>query len=310
MPTGFGWDFRTQYQRCQWENLEYRGRKYKDALYEKVSDNIARITLNRPERRNALNDGMFNDIGAGLHEANDDPDVRVVIIRGAGTSFGAGHELSSPTQEESPPINPALNPTGVDYYGLERRRCGKHEDIMNFPKITIAQVHGYCIGAHEIMAQMCDFVIAADDAQLGVRGFGRFTFGIANWPGFWPAESMKVWGGRLMGEISGKDAADRGLITKAVPVAELEAETMKWARVVLQMPPQVLFFAKEWLNGITDVTGVGAAWRQHYAEHLMLQYVHFRPEEVSLYKVRRDKGLKGFITTRAIDATPGEVAGS
>ena len=93
MPTGFGWDFRTQYQRNQWENMEYRGRKYKEALYEKISDNIARITLNRPERRNALNDGMFGDLGAGLHEANDDPDVRVVIIRGAGTSFGAGHEL-------------------------------------------------------------------------------------------------------------------------------------------------------------------------------------------------------------------------
>ena len=304
MPTGFGWDFRTQYQKCQWENHEYKGRKYKDALYEKVSDNIARITLNRPERRNAFNDGMFNDMGAGLHEANDDPDVRVVIIRGAGTSFGSGHELSSPTEEESPPINPKLNPTGVDYYGLERRRCGKHEDIMNYPKITIAQVHGYCIGASEIVAQVCDFVIAAEDTQFGVRGFGRFTFGIANWPGFWPGESQKAWCGHLLGEISGKEAADGGMITKAVPFAQLEEETMKWAKIVCEMPPQILFFAKEWLNVIADISGISTAWRQHYAEHLMLQYVHFRPEEVSMYKVRRDVGLKGFITSRSAASTP------
>lgn len=305
MPTGFGWDFKTQYQKSQWENLEYRGRKYKDALYEKVTDNIACITLNRPEKRNAFNDGQFNDLGAGLHEANDDPDVRVVIIRGAGTCFGAGHELSSPKEEESPPVNPGLNPTGVDYYGFERRRCGKHEDIMNYPKIAIAQIHGYCIGASEIVAQSCDFIIAAEDAQFGNRGFGRFSFNICNWPGFWPAESNKLWGGRIMSEISGREAADMGIITKAVPFAELEAEVMKWAQAICKMPPQILFFTKEWLNGITDITGIGMAWRQHYAEHNMLQYVRFHPEEVNLYKTRRDKGLKGYVTARSVTATPG-----
>mgnify|MGYP001602026270 CR=1 FL=1 len=203
-------------------------------------------------------------------------------------------------------MNPTLNPTGVDYYGFERPRCGKHEDIMNYPKITISQVHGYCIGASELVAQMCDFIIAAEDAQFGARGFGRFTFGIANWPGFWPAESMKAWGSGILPEISGKESADRGLITKAVPFAQLEAETMQWAQTVCKMPPQILFFTKEWLNGIADITGIGSAWRQHYAEHMMLQYVHFRPDEVSLYKTRRDKGLKGFITARAVEATPGE----
>ncbi|MFQ5826037.1 MAG: enoyl-CoA hydratase/isomerase family protein [Dehalococcoidia bacterium] len=304
MPTGFGWEFKTQYQKCQWENMEYRGRNYRDALYEKVTPQIARITFNRPEKRNAFNDGQFADMLAGLHEANDDPDVRVVILRGAGPCFGAGHELSSPKEEESPPVSPSLNPTLVDYYGFERRRCDKHQDIMNYPKPTIAQVHGFCIGASEIVATACDFIIAAEDAQFGLRGFGRFPFNIVNWPGFWPAESLKIHGGRLLPELSGREAAEGGLITRAVPLEGLEAEVMRWAGVICQMPAEVLTITKEWLNGIADISGMGASWRSHFAEHLMLQYVHFHPDEVSLYKARRDRGLKGFFVERAVSATP------
>lgn len=303
MPTGFGWDFKTQYQKCQWEAMEYRGRKYKDALYEKVSPRIARITFNRPEKRNAFNDGQFNDMLAGLHEANDDPDVRVVIFRGAGPCFGAGHELGSPSQEESPPVNPALNPTLVDYYGFERRRCGKHEDVMHYPKITIAQVHGYCIGASQIVAASSDLIIAAEDAQFGIRGFGTFPFGITNWPGCWPAESNKLYSGRLLPEMSGKEAAAIGIVNKAVPRERLEAEVLQWAEALSHLSPEVVTIAKEWLTGTMDITGIGAAWRSHYMEHLMIQYVRFRPGEVNLYKSRRNKGLTGFLAERAASAT-------
>jgi len=87
MPTGFGWEFKTQYQKCYWENGEYREREYRDSLYEKLSDRIARITFNRPDKRNAFNDRQFEDFSAALHQANDDPDIRVVILRGAGTCF-------------------------------------------------------------------------------------------------------------------------------------------------------------------------------------------------------------------------------
>lgn len=306
MPTGFGWNFRTQYQKNQWENMEYKGREYKDALYDKITSEIARVTFNRPEKRNAFNDGQFNDMLAGLHEANDDPDVKVVILRGAGPCFGSGHELSSPKEEESPPVYPGLNPTLVDYYGFERRRCSKQEDIMNLPKVTIAQVHGYCIGASELVALSCDLTIAAEDAIMGVRGFGRIPFNINEFPGFWPAESNKIYGpygGSLVSEISGKKAAELGLINKAVPASELEGEVMKWANMICQMPPETLMLTKEWLNAIYDVAGAGAAFRSHYADHLMIQYVRFHPEEVNLYKERKDKGLKGFIVTRSDKAT-------
>lgn len=304
MPTGFGWDFKTQYQKCQWDAAEYKGRQYTDALYEKVTGSIARITFNRPEKRNALNDSLFSDFHAGLHQANEDPEVKVVIIRGAGAAFGSGHDLTSPKQEESPPINPALNPTVVDYYGFERRRCGKHEDIMNFPKITIAQIHGACVGATEIIADSCDFIIAAEDAKFGVRGFGRMPLWASNWPGCWPAGSNKIYGGSLLPEISGKEAEAIGLVNKAVHLEKLEEEVMKWAEGFSFLPLETLVVVKEWFNGMVDMAGFGACQRFHYDAHLQIQYTRFRPDEVNFYKKRRDKGLKGFITARDVAATP------
>lgn len=304
MPTGFGWDFKSQYQKCQWEAAEYKDRQYKDTLFEKVSDSIVRLTFNRPERRNAFNDSQFSDFHAGLHQANDDPAVKVVIIRGAGPAFGSGHDLSSPGQEESPPVNPKLNPTVVDYIGLERRRCGKHEDVMNFPKMTIAQVHGACIGAHEILAGSCDFIIAAENAVLGVRGFGRMSLWASNYHGLWPAGSNKFHGGTLLPEISGKEAEAVSLVNKAVPVEELEAEALKWADGLSRLPLETLVVIKEWFNGMMDMSGFGATQRLHYAQHLQIQYTRFRPDEVNFYKMRRDKGLKGFIAGREQASTP------
>jgi len=300
MPTGFGWQFKTQYQKNQWEDMKYQKGKYGLLLYEKLEPHIVRVTFNRPDRRNALNDQMYNEFLASLHEANDDPQVKVVIIRGSGPCFGSGHDLSSPVGEESPPIHPSTNPTMVDYYGLERRRCGKQEDVLHYPKALIAQVHGYCIGAQEMLAAMCDVIIAADNATFGVKGFGRMTLGVTNWPCFWPAESNKFWGGTTASIMFGKPAVDAGFITKVTKFEDLEAECLKWARAIAQLPLEVITMYKEWFNGMQDVIGLGTAHRNHYADHLSIQYVRFRPDEVNMYKVKKEgDGVKDFIKKRA-----------
>src|SRR5262249_12738434 len=140
-------------------------------LYE-TDGPLAYLTLNRPERRNAFNDALFAGLLAGLHRALVDDAVRVVIVRGAGLGFSAGHDLTSPTQagaepEETPPIPPQLRPTVADYYNIERRRCHKYEDLLSYPKLLLAQVHGFCIGAGEFVQAVCDFTYAATDAQFG-----------------------------------------------------------------------------------------------------------------------------------------------
>jgi len=290
--------WRTQYMQRQWEFSQWEGREYTDALYEK-NGKIARITLNRPEKRNALNDKMFEDMLAGLHQANDDPEVRVVIIKGAGIGFCSGHELSSPVGEESPPVHPSLKPTIRDFYGLERRRCSKHEHLFHFPKPTIAQVHGRCVGAGEAISASCDFTIAAEDSVFGVRGFTALPLGFSCYVGAWPAGSHKLRAGHLRPERTGLDMARIGAVNKAVPLDQIEEEVEKWAQAVLLIAAEPLAIQKELINGIQDITGMGASWRTHYEGHIGLQWVKFRKDEVSFYKAKKDSGLKGFLDDRA-----------
>ena len=308
--------WRTQYQKNQceeaYEKMVREGRDYQVIIYEKEG-HIARIILNRPERRNALDDSLYQDMLAGIGQASQDDDVRVIVIKGAGQNFCAGHDLSSPKGDESPPIDPKYHPTMRDFFQLERRRCGKYEDITNCPKMTIAQIRGYCIGAGEGIQSSCDFTIAAEDAQFGTRGFGRMTLGIAipslmhgHCGSFnpWPCGSEKPRGGRILPEISGREAADLGLINKAVPMEQLDEEVNRWANALALIPNDVTAVAKETMNGIDDIAGYGSQLRNHYDFHIAVQFVRFRPEETNLYKGRKDKGLKGFIQTRAAHATP------
>ena len=309
--------WRTQYQKNQceeaYERMVREGRSYQAIVYEKEK-RIVRIILNRPEKRNALDDALYQDMLAGLGQASQDDEVRVVVIKGAGQNFCSGHDLSSPKGNESPPIDPKYHATMRDFFQLERRRCGKYEDVLNCPKMTIAQVHGYCIGAGEGIHSACDFTIAADDARIGARGFGRFTLGVFVVAGLthgingsfnpWPCGSEKPRAGKMLPEISGKEAADLGLIDKAVPIEQLDEEVNKWANALALIPNDLIALAKETVNGIEDIAGYGSQVRNHYDWHIALQFVRFRPDETSLYKTRRDEGLKGFIQTRAAHATP------
>lgn len=309
--------WRTQYQKNQYEEAYERmvreGRDYQAIIYEK-EDRIARIILNRPEKRNALDDSLYQDLLAGLGQASQDDDIRVIVIKGAGQDFCSGHDLSSPKGHESPPIDPKYHPTIRDFFQIERRRCGKYEDILNCPKPTIAQVHGFCIGAGEGILASSDFAITAEDARIGARGFGRFTLGVFVVAGLthglhgsfnpWPCGSEKPRAGRMLPEISGREAADLGLINKAVPLEQLEEEVNRWANALALIPNDLIALAKETINGIDDIAGYGSQVRNHYDWHIALQFIRFRPDETNLYKNRRDKGLKGFIQTRAAHATP------
>ncbi|MBI3967009.1 MAG: enoyl-CoA hydratase/isomerase family protein [Chloroflexi bacterium] len=295
--------FKFHYQKDFTDQIPYEGREFEAALYQKDGA-IAFITLNRPEKRNAIDDNVFLDLMAGLHAAREDDEVRVVVIRGAGLSFSSGHDLSGPSGQETPPVPPTANPTVRDYLNVERRRCGKYEDLLHFPKPTIAQVHGACIGAGEFIHASCDFTIAADDAIFGASGFGRYTGGVQDWP-LWPVGSERFRAGKLTLEITGQEAAELGLVNRSVPLDDLDDEVRRWADRLAVLPADSLLLAREWLNGTLDVTGIGVAWRSHYAGHLAIQWIRFQPDEVNFYKARRDRGLRGYFATRAVQATAG-----
>ncbi|MBI2858313.1 MAG: enoyl-CoA hydratase/isomerase family protein [Chloroflexi bacterium] len=279
----------------QW--IRYEGRVYHDTLYEKEGA-IVRLMLNRPDKRNAFDDPQWEDLMAGLHQAADDPEVRVIIIKGNGKCFSAGHDLSSPQGAETTPIDPKLAPTIRDYYNIERRRCGKMDDIFHYPKVTIAQVHGYCIGLGEAVATSCDLVIAAEDAIFGRRGFGRQTLGSNSWNGSWPGGSHRARPRGPVPELTGREAADRAIISRAVPLDQLDQTVSAVAERIAAMPQDVLQITKEFINAALTANGFDFAWRCHYEGHIAYQFPHFRPEEINFYKTRRDKGLTGYLRTR------------
>ena len=287
---------------------------YDEVLYEADAP-IAFVTLNRPERRNAFNDNMFEGMLGALHRALLDDDIKVVVLRGAGLGFSAGHDLTSPKREgdepeESPPISPGLQPTVADYWNIERRRCHKYEDLLSYPKILIAQVHGFCIGAGEFVQASCDFTVAADDAQFGTRGFGRMTTGIALADSSWPGGSQKARAGELLSELSGEGAAEYGLINSSFPLDELDAGVRALALSLADLPAESVALTKSWYARMMDAAGMGVSYRSHYMGHVAIQWTRFREGETNFYKLRRDSGLTGYIQKRAENATPDQVAGS
>ncbi|MFC1864942.1 enoyl-CoA hydratase-related protein, partial [Chloroflexota bacterium] len=133
-------------------------------IYEKI-DHIAKITMNRPEVRNAENRQMSKEIAEAFSLAEEDSEVRVIILAGAGPSFSAGHDMGSQAAIAERENSPPLQVGSFEHYLLEESRWIKPwSHIRDMDKPTIAQVQGYCIMGGLMLATMCDLIIAADDA--------------------------------------------------------------------------------------------------------------------------------------------------
>jgi enoyl-CoA hydratase len=225
-----------------------------------VDDGIARIVMNRPEKRNALNHQLLDDLDAAFAAAEADDAVRVVVLSGAGPSFCAGYDLKG-SYYTTPPAGDRWTAASAltALRGIEAR----YQRIWNCPKPTIAQVHGHALAGGCYLEMLCDISVAAEDAQLGhpaVRMGG--------------ASSMPLWQvllgvkkaryllltGRV---IDGREAERIGLVSLAVPAAEL-AETVEGiARDCLAVPFEGALMNKETLNTALEVLGVGALFRYH-----------------------------------------------
>lgn len=280
---------------------------YPEVLYE-ASPPLAYVTLNRPERRNAFNDGLYIGLFGGLHRALLDDRVRVVILRGAGQGFSAGHDLTSPEQadgipEETPPVPPKFRPTVADYYNFERRRCQKYEEIVSYPKTVIAQIHGFCIGAGAFVQSACDFTYAAEEARFGTRSFGHMLTGIAAVDAGWPGRSHAQRGGSI-DDMYGANAARLGLINGSFPAEDLETEVRAIALRLAELDSEAVARMKQWYAHCWDTAGLGLSYRAHYQSHTAAQWVRHRPDENNFYKTRGQQGLSGYFRERASRAVP------
>jgi naphthoate synthase len=239
------------YAPIEWRSAE----EFTDILYEKA-DGIAKITINRPEVRNAFRPQTLAELRDAFDRARDDLDVGSVILTGAGTeAFCSGGDQRIRGDDGY------MGDDQVAHHGVGRLDVGDlHVQIRRLPKPVIAMVAGYAVGGGHILHLVCDMTIAADNARFGQTGprVGSFDGGfgaslLARNIGV--KRAKEVW--FLLRLYSAEEALSMGLVNAVVPVAELERETVAWCREMNALSPLALRLLKASFNADEDgITGL------------------------------------------------------
>ncbi len=226
---------------------------FRNILYE-VGEGRARITLNRPEKRNALSLELQSELCEALWEADNDREVHCVILRGAGSCFSAGYDLAgagsrvpvSRVEEERRSYRGGRS-IDDDAWQLERAQRFRMA-LFDMHKPSIAQVHGFCLAGGTDLALLCDMVIAASDAVIGfppARDLGALPNNM------WLYNVGPQWAKRLTltgDTVTGAEAQEIGLVMKAVDEADLEAEVEGLAARMALIDPDLLSANKRIVN--------------------------------------------------------------
>lgn len=266
--------------------------KLDNVLFEKKG-RVAYIILNQPEKRNPLSWKTEAEIIYSLEEANLDPEIRVVVLRGNGPGFSAGHDLSQAGL--GPDVRHDTRPSARQLMEREARHHTFYEYIFDYPKIIICQVHGYGIDAGFNLPLMCDITIVAEDAQFQGKGAP-----VVNIAGYLPQQAIPVGMGRrtIAFHLSGKDAARLGIVTKAVPAEKLQEEVDNLAEAMALLPSDAVELNKRALNGMLEIAGMEGAWMVSNLMHSLGRHQRIRQGEYSFSKSRRDQGVKATIQAR------------
>ena len=279
---------------------------YKYVVYEKEGD-IAKITLNKPDKLNVMDfpgdGGIFDDFMAALDEASEDDDLKVVIIKGAGRAFCAGHDLSRiyKVYEEQDKKPGERRPSQRGRLNIDRKWLAGHQKILLFPKVTIAQVHGYCVGEGAIISELCDITIVANDAHIShaEQRMGFAGSGIHLLPLFQTVGYKKARGLLLTGRAMDGIEADRmGWATQSVPFDKLEEEVSKVAKEITLLPHDGIAIGKASNHQVPDILGVTQGWAQGYISHTLFTNLRFEPSEYNFVKKRKDEGTRTGIHKR------------
>ena len=238
-----------------------RSGEYEDIWYD-TADGIAKITINRPEVRNAFRPKTLFELTDAFNVARDDPEVGVIILTGAGDqAFCSGGDQRIRGDDGY-----------RDDHGVGRLNVlDLQVQIRRTPKPVIAMVAGYAIGGGHVLHVVCDITIAADNARFGQTGprVGSFDGGygsglLARIVG--QKKAREIW--FLCEQYDAQQALDMGLVNKVVPLARLEEETVAWARRMLQHSPLALRMIKGGMNAADD----GLAGIQQLAGDATLLY--------------------------------------
>lgn len=240
----------------------HKAGEFTDIVYEKCSDGISKITINRPQVHNAFRPQTVMEMSRALNDARNDADVGVIILTGMGEKAfcsGGDQKVRGTGGYVGDDGTPRLN-----VLDLQR-------EIRTCPKPVVAMVAGWCVGGGHVLHMMCDLTIAAENAMFGQTGPR-----VGSFDGGWGASYMaRIVGQKKAREIwflcrfyNAKEALDMGLVNTVVPLEKLEAETVQWCREMLANSPLALRCLKAALNADCD----GQAGLQELAGNATLLY--------------------------------------
>ena len=240
----------------------HKAGEFTDIVYEKCSDGIAKITINRPQVHNAFRPQTVMEMSRALNDARNDAYVGVIILTGMGEKAfcsGGDQKVRGTGGYVGDDGTPRLN-----VLDLQR-------EIRTCPKPVVAMVAGWCVGGGHVLHMMCDLTIAAENAMFGQTGPR-----VGSFDGGWGASYMaRIVGQKKAREIwflcrfyNAKEALDMGLVNTVVPLQKLEAETIQWCREMLANSPLALRCLKAALNADCD----GQAGLQELAGNATLLY--------------------------------------
>lgn len=221
-------------------------KEYKDILFQRTEDGVGKITINRPEVRNAFRPQTVMELRDAFELARENPKIGVVVLTGQGPdAFCSGGDQK---------VRGHAGYVGED--GVPRLNIlDVQKQIRQIPKPVIAMVAGYAIGGGHVLHVVCDLTIAADNARFGQTGpkVGSFDGGLGSSylsRIVGQKKAREIW--YLCRQYDADQAMEMGLVNKVVPLAELESETLKWAREILQHSPLAIRCLKAAMNADCD----------------------------------------------------------
>jgi len=272
--------------------------KYENIIYEK-SNYIARVTLNRPQTLNAMCPELNDEISKAISEANEDDEVKVIIFRGAGRAFCAGADLSRVGfvygWKEPKPGEKGRRPSQrVRLYFDRRTFFEQCQQLLLCHKLTVAQAHGYLLGAGLSFFLNCDLLIASEDCKLGHveerLGLAGLTMSPMMVLRCGLTRTLELCTTGKM--IDGKEACQVGLVNRAVPADKLEAEVNELAEGLARFPRDGIALGKTSRHFLYDIMGLTRGLTHTYIMHTMGTNISFEPDEFNFFKERRDKGVR------------------
>jgi len=255
-----------------------------------VADHVAQLTLNRPERLNALHAGALHEINAAMDQAEADADVRVIVVSGAGRAFSSGFDLKA--QMEQKPEGDAVWRAILDLDFDTTMR------FWNSPKPTIAAVHGACLAGAFELAMACDITIADEDATFGEPEL-KFGAGIVTLLLPWMTSPKQAKRIILSADdrIPAREALAMGLVSRVVAPGTHLAEALRTARGIALMDPNLVVQTKKALNRTYDIQGMPTALRMALdIDHTIES--HGSPDKRAFMDIARERGMREAIAWR------------